>query len=1379
MIRRLTKFYVSLCVLLFLSNMLLAGDIRFLHLNVNDGLSQGSVFAIMQDYQGFMWIGTRDGLNKYDSRKFTTYRNNPRDSTSIGSNFVQSIMEDSRKRLWVATVDGLNLYNRAHDNFSRIRLSNLQSSSTKSEPLVYHIMEDRRHQLWIAASTGLYRIIEGEYPRAELVFNSIPIEIGDKAHIYRNFRYVYEDARGKIWLCTDQGVVSMIRSGLELRLADIYPIQGDGGHAERRSVAIYEMSPGVLWVATKYDGIKVIDERTRTISYYKHIEGQKNSLPSNDVRSIVKDRKGRVWIGTFHGLSLFQGGHFKNYHAQDTQSYGLTNNSIRPIYEDRRGSIWIGTYFGGLNIIDDGIPEFQNFSYSSHPGQGLNFNVVSAFAEQPDGTLIIGTEGGGLNFLDQRTGEFTYQRHQPGFSGSLSHNTIKALCLDSELNLWVGTYEGGLNLRRRGETTFEHFRHDPTDPESLASNNVYSLLQDKKGDLWIATFGGGVQRRRKGSKGMKLETFSTHTGDLLSNMVRILFEDSKGNLWIGSERGLYLKRPESERFVTFLHKKGDPSTLSGDDVISVHEDGKGRIWVGTNMTGLNLYDPNGDRFVRYDVDSGLAGNNIFGILHDDSNNLWLSTNAGISCLDPQTNKIRNYDQNDGLVGNEFIYGAARRLSAGRFAFGNFAGFTIFHPDSILTNDFIPPVVFTQLRLFNKTVVPGKDSPIKADISLLKELVLNHTQNVFSLEFSVLNYIHADKNKYAYFLKNFDQQWNYVSMPVATYTNLDAGNYELFIKGANNDGIWNESPTVLKIKILPAPWRTMWAYCIYLAIIGLVIFYGIRFLGIRNKLRQELLREHMALEKQKEIHEAKLDFFTHISHELRTPLSLIAGPIERLGEQSELSNGARSLLQSASNSVDRLLHLVNQLLDFRKHEGGQIVLQREWTDIKLFTQGILDSFKILSERNNIRLVLRSYLPEGVRLHVDKEQLEKVLTNILFNSFKFTPKGGSICVHLSMSASQDMADHCEIAVWDTGRGVTKTDLPYIFDEFYQSTQKGNLQIGSGIGLALARSLVRMHGGEITALSELKRDDQPYNTVVRITLPVGDLADIEQVPVAEVPLAEVEQEAEASCDNDYRSGAAKVGKPLLLIVEDNIELRSFIRESLLEHYIIKEAADGQQAWDLTEQIVPDLIVSDVMMPNSDGMELLQKVRKTRMTCHIPVILLTARTAEPYVLEAFNQGTDDYITKPFSVQLLRLKIRNMLDVRKRLEDRFIQNHIVKPTEEVVIEQNSFLSTVMEIVQEHIDQESFSVEDLARYCGMSRTVLYRKVKNFSGLNVVEFINVVRLKKAAQLLETAVDITVSEVAYKVGFTDPKYFSKTFKKFFGVSPSQYVQTRKQE
>lgn len=1389
----------KVCLFLLFSSIVFSAfaqsnNVKFIHLDVTEGLSQGSIFAINQDYKGLIWIGTRDGLNKYDAQKFNVYRNKPNDSTSLSDNFVQSVVQDSKNRLWIGTSSGLNLYNRAFDNFQRIQLTSVETATSQVEPSVHAIMEDHYGKIWIGTNQGLFRIKESREQTiaAELIFNTLQFKTGERTQNFKDIRYLYEDSDFNFWICADEGLVQATyqpKQTSKLKILNYY--FGDIQLASPNNhgiTSIAEINKNIFWVGTKHKGILVLNKETGVYTNLVHKEDLVHSLPSNDIRSLLKDRKGRLWVGTFNGLSLYDNGKFKTFVASDNNEHSLSNNSVRPIFQDKRGSIWVGTYFGGVSIIDEDIPNFRNFTHRIQHN-ALSYNVVSSFEEDEKGNLWIGTEGGGLNYFDMQQRTFKSFAHSQNNPSCLNHNNVKSLCLDKQGDLWIGTYQGGLDLLKKGSSQFEHITNNPKDSKSLANNSVYALLEDKKGDLWIGTYGGGLNVKRGKSKANVFDLYAVENGGITANQIRVIYEDSQHNLWVGTQNGLNLKRRGSNTFEFFKKDPNNQQSLSGNLIISIYEDGNKNIWIGTYKDGLNKYDPLTGSFTHYNERNGLPGNNIFGIIEDQAHNLWLSTNAGISKFNPSTGFVRNYTSTDGLVGDEFIFGAHHKMSNGDFVFGSSSGFTLFNPDSMRINNYEPPVIFTDLKLFNKKVYPDDVGVLAKDISLTKEITLNYKQHVFTIEFATLNYILPKKNKYAYLLKGFDEEWNYINTPSATYTNLDPGTYTFMVKGANNDGIWSKEPTVLRIHILPPPWKTWWAYSFYLALSAVIAYLLLRFFQTRNKLKQDLLIEHLALEKQREVHEAKLNFFTNISHEFRTPLTLILGPIERLLNEHEMHDRFRPLLSNAKKNADRLLSLVNQLLDFRKQESGNLALQISAVNLNEYVGGIINSFEYHAQKKGVELIFDEHNNVNLRVWIDTEQMEKVLSNLLYNAFKFTPEGGKIKLTISLNASSTnypLGSFC-ISIADTGCGIPSPYLGNIFNQFYQLNNHYEDQhnIGSGIGLALSESLVKIHKGNISVKSNLALSQGHFNTCFTIELPLGN-AHFKSTQLLNETNGRIDgdnvqanscvKSADKEAINIQELQGVDHTKATILIVEDNVDLRKFIVEGLVDKYIVLEASDGIEAWEIIESIPPDVVVSDVMMPRCDGMELLEKIKLNRETNHIPVILLTARTAIPYVKNALEKGTDDYITKPFNFEVLCLKIGNLLEAKRRFMEKFIREYLLEPKkDEEVANTNAFLDEVVKIVETNLTNEQFNVNILAREVGVSRTVLYRKLKQLTGLNLIEFIKLIRLRKASQLLKSTSELSISEVAYSVGFNDPKYFSKSFKAFYKMSPKEYIHT----
>ncbi|WP_234364283.1 hybrid sensor histidine kinase/response regulator transcription factor [Lunatibacter salilacus] len=1247
-------------------------------------------------------------------------------------------------------------------------------------------------RVFVASSFGLF-VIADESLTPRLIFHQ---DLFEKADVpSSSVQCVYEDKDGYLWLGSEIGlfqtklkIVDQYNFTLEFENAFFNGPQGTALNDENIT-AIQEVGENEYWIGTKNGGINIYDQENHTFSYLTVDSKSSTCLADNEIRSILKDRNGGYWVGTFKGLSYFsENKECYQFLADQDDPNSISHNSIRSIYQDKNGGIWIGTYFGGANIYYPHHPNFENYTYSSYTNS-ISHQVVSCIAETDSNKIWIGTDGGGLNLLDRKTGFITSFVHDPSMPNSLSHNSIKTLELDKEGNLWVGTYLGGLNLLKKDADKFIQIKNEPSNPHSLSDNSIYAIEEDKDGGIWFGTHGGGLNylQSPESNEFILYNTSKNIESRISSDYVRCLLMDSQENLWVGTENGVNVKWRGENKFEVFRFSLSDSTRISGDMVVSIFEDKSRRIWIGTYSNGLNLFEPKNKKFTHFSSKDGLPGNNIFGITEDMHGNLWLSTNNGISKFNPGLGLVKNYEKMDGIIGNEFVVGSYASLKGGEIAFGSSQGLTIFHPDSLKTNLFRPPVVMTDLKLFNKSVMPQESGLLKQHISETESITLSHSQNIFTVDFAVLNYMFPDKNQYAFKLEGFEDDWNYVNHPSATYTNLNAGNYTLFLKGANNDGVWNEKPTILKIKVLPPPWKTWWAYTIYGCIVLGSILILLNFIKIRTKLEHDLQLEHLEKLRQDELNEVKLNFFTNISHEFRTPLTLILTPIQQLIKENTFSEEGRFLLNTVKDNANRLLKLVNQLMDFRKQESGLSPLKISSQNIVEMVEDVTVSFSYYSRKNKISLIFTS-IENNIEVFVDRDLIEKVIVNLLSNAFKYTAENGKIVVALDKGTPTDqyVEGYVKINVSDNGVGIPPNEIDKIFESFYQAGNlKGNSS-GSGLGLALAKSIVNSHGGEIYAKS-LNIKAKEIKTTFTVILPLGT-RQLDSNPsfggVSEENYQRDKGNIEGMIDVQTamqcfpNNTVLDINQPktiheiTILVVEDNNDLRRIIVNSL-NSYNILEAQDGEKGWVMAQKSLPDIVISDVMMPNRDGISLLGLIKGDIQTNHIPVILLTAKSSHDNMVLGLESGSDDYITKPFQLEILKLKVANIIRNRDNFKKKFMRDYLLHPTLETQESPiSNFLRQVVEIIEINVGEDDFNVNRLAHLLGLSRPVLYRKLKQLTDLNVIEIINRVRLKKASLLLCER-EATIADVAYRVGFSDPKYFSKSFKLFFGKSPREFM------
>jgi signal transduction histidine kinase/ligand-binding sensor domain-containing protein/DNA-binding response OmpR family regulator len=1324
---------------------------RFRHLDKSDGLSQSSVFAIAQDDEGFLWFGTRNGLNRYDGYRFRVFQQQPDDPFSLVNNDVRAIYFDGRTRsLWLGTNGGLSRLDLNTEQFHNYRPSSDQANGLDAD-VVRSITRDPQGQLWIGTALGLLRYL----PTTDSFAWEKTFLHGTDTLQAPDVKAILPGPEGELWVGTDQGLFcreSSAHGTYQFRRSDEVHLDLDPLAALHIKTLLRDPQ-GRYWIGTHDDGIFCWDRQSGKLRSYQAQEGDPFALSHNNIRSTTLDQNGRLWVGTFVGLNRYlpeQDG-FKTMISEAGHPEGLSSSSIRALFGDQQGGVWIGTYYGGINYLDESFTRFQIY----RPQLGLNSlsaNVVSSFAEDAAGNLWIGTEGGGLNYFNPQSGRFQHLPAQPQNPRGLSGENIKTLLADGE-QLWIGTFQRGLNRFFPGENRFERYLHDPDDPHSLSHDNVYSLLRE--GDsLWVATYGGGLNEFDIASgRARHFRFVSQDSTSLPSDQLRVLSRDQRGQIWIGSEKGLARLDRQGDR-VQFQRFFPDLQ------VYALQPGEKNCLWIGTLGQGLWQFDSTQDTARHYTTADGLPGNTIFGILQDEAGDLWLSTDQGIAKLNRDRGTFTRYHHTEGLENLEFNYNAYYKTREGAFLFGGTHGFTRFFPAQIQPNTYVPPVVFSGLEAFNRRIaVGGEDQLLTQTLNHTPALTFAYNEANFTLRFAALDFAHPKSNAYSYRLEGIDPDWKFTTgEPKATYTLQREGTYTFYLRGGNNDGLWNPAVRTLTIRVLPPPWRSWWAYLAYVLLLVGVIWAVARYVRLQHSYQLE----HLAKEKQEDLHQMKLRFFTNITHEFRTPLTLILGPLRELIQREEGSARTVQRLRSIEHNAQRLLALVNQLLDFRKLEAEHQDLEIAEGNVVRFLREIFLSFQETARLRGLNYRFEAEEAE-IRLWYDRDKLEKVIYNLLSNAFKFTPDGGRIRLRVAAADAGVV-----IAVADNGRGMSPEIQAQIFQRFFEQ-RGGNEQVGSGIGLALSEQLVRLHGGRIGVASE-----PGEGTTFQVWLPQGH---------AHLPPEAILADFRDSEDHRHYQPlpsaplAAKVAPPedapLLLLVEDNPEVQAYIGSVFGGEYRLLTAADGQQGLDMARERLPDLIISDVMMPRMDGTTLCRHLKTNLETSHIPVILLTARTALIFRLEGLETGADDYVNKPFYPEELRLKVRNAIEARQRLREKFARTRNFDPKEITVTSADEhFLEKVMQLAETHIDNPDFTIEHFAEELAVSRPLLFKKMKALTNQTPKSFLKQVRLKRAAQLLSQQ-KLNVAEVAYLTGFRDPKYFSKCFQQEYGETPSSYA------
>jgi signal transduction histidine kinase/ligand-binding sensor domain-containing protein/DNA-binding response OmpR family regulator len=1360
-------------------------NFKFSRIDINNGLSNNQINCILKDNMGFMWFGTMSGLNRFDGYSFKIFRHDLRDTTSISDNFIWDLFEDHLGRLWVGTRSGFNIYDPRTETFNRDPSAFLRSLNIQDESLS-DILRDNKGNYWfISSETGLYK-----YNIQTNTIANINHNANDSNSIATDYiADICEGPQNNFWIVHHNGMLEKMdyKNHRIIYSNDFLYRRYKGEYLE---YDLFVDADEDLWiyVSNYARGIFYFNSSRQAFRHFQEGSPAVN-LNTNIVRGVAQDNNGLIWIGTDHGgINLLDKKTFTfkylTHNNEDEKS--LSQSSITSLFKDDLGIMWIGTFKKGINYYNEDIFKFRLFKNQASDPFSLSYDDVNCFAEDANGNLWIGTNGGGLLFYNRDNNRFTRYLHDPDIKNSISNDIIVSLCTDHLQNLWIGTYYGGLNCFDGKK--FKHYLHNPSDPKSLSDDRVWEIFEDSEKNLWIGTLGGGLDRFDH-----RNDVFIHHRSDqansIHSDFISSIIEDRVGNLWIGSAHGIDFLDKQTGIFTHYTHDVDNHRSISNNNIIAIIEDMRGLIWVGSRE-GLNLLNRKDQTSNVFRMEDGLPDNTISSILEDNNGNLWISTPNGLSNLlinknindSEYTFSFKNYDETDGLQGREFNENAACKTSRGELIFGGPNGFNIFHPDDIKENTIVPELVFTDFQIFNNSIGVNEKADgrvvLKQSITLTREIVLKYRENVFSIEFAALSYSHPGKNSYAYILEGFNTDWLTTdgSQRKATFTNLDPGEYVFKVKASNNDGYWNEEGASLRIKILPPFWKTPVAFIIYAIFIIGVLLFSRRLILERERMNHRIQQERQEAKHMHELDMMKIKFFTNISHELRTPLSLIASPLDKMMKSTKNPEQKRQFLLISRN-VRRLLNLVNQLLDFRKMEVEEFTYNPVEGDIISYIKDTAESFTDLAEKKKINFSIQSQV-NGLEMLFDQDKLEKIMFNLLSNAFKFTPEHGSITVNISLvNSNNDPGKNSKllnIIVSDTGIGIPEDKHNKIFDRFFQNLVPGSaVNKGSGIGLALTKEFVKLHGGTISLKGESDK-----GTSFSVLLPVKNADDYIKDQLSanlELPADENAEQKKVTRQQEIMNIDHK--KPLILLVEDNHDFRFYLKDNLKQYYNIIEAGSGKEGWEKTLNVIPDLIVSDILMSEMDGIELCRKVKSDQRTSQIPVILLTARAGDKEKIEGFNTGADDYITKPFNFEILQSRIRNLITIRESMRKNYLKHIRITPKEiSITSLDEKLIQKALAIVENNISNPDFSVKELSNELGMSRVHLYKKLSSLTGKTPIEFIRIIRLKRAAQLLEKS-QLTVSEIAYEVGFNNPKYFAKYFKAEFNILPSQYAGKRK--
>ncbi len=1394
-------------------------NLKFEQIGINDGLSQSTVRCIFQDKKGFMWFGTKDGLNRYDGYKFVIYRKNPLNENSLASNDIKSIVNDKEGNLWIATWDGgLNCYDPKADRFTRYLKKNNANSIASN--FLESLCRDDDDNLWIGtADNGL------DY------FNT-------KTKQFTNYNF------GK----SDFGTIS-----------------------SNSVSAIFEDSRKNIWVGTT-NGLNMYDKKTNTFKRFVNNPKDPRSISDNHIKFIYEDKKHNLWVGTYGGglneLDV-NTGDFRNYKKANSK---LSSDALIGIAADYRGNLWIGTENGGLNIFDPVKQSFTVFNNIYNDATSISSNTINAIVKDTKGNMWVGTLNGGINLLKRDNDNFVHYKHEQG-TNSLVNNIVNCIYEDSKLNLWIGTDGGGLDLFDRKTKHFQNFRRDKGNPNSLSGDYILSVCEDKNGNIWIGSWGQGISVYNPTSHAFRFfKNDPNDPGSLNSNYAFYIFKDSQDKIWIGTYGGgVDLYDGANNKFIHHVHNDKIAESISSNNILTINEDDKHHILIGTDGAGLSVLNPNTGKCTFYkDLESknGLSNNSISSIYQDKQRNIWLSTNDGLDEIDEKIGKVtsyfmenglpsnliasvlgdnrnnlwiatdnglskfnlnnksvKNYNRSDGLQANEFKY--SRCLSkTGQMYFGGINGFNEFNPDSIADLSFDPPIIFTDFQIFNKHVDISQDTkkgyPLNVSLPYNPKVELSYKQSVITFEFASLNYVNKEKKQYAYILQGFDNQWHYLGTKNnVTYTNLDPGTYTLKVKGLSNTGIFSAKVTEIQIIVNPPFWKTWWFEGLMIVLAaGIVvgIFYiRVRSIKIQNKIleakvtrrTQELKEANLILTEnnnqiriqnekleaynkeivdksdkildQQEhiiIQNAKLEntvseleksnqtknrFLSILAHDLRNPISAIAGIAKNLKMQMPqvTKQEIGKYISIISDSSKSVLDLLLNLLEWAKTQNETLNSNPE--SVNLYE--LVISNQVLMEQllRNKNLYLTINVAQHHTLFADKKMIDTVFRNLLSNSIKFTPPFGQIGIE-----SKEIDNEIAITFYDTGLGMTAEQVSNLFNiETAASSPGSNGEIGSGLGMVIIKEFVEANHGKVTVSSKVNE-----GSIFTIRLPKGDdLCSLEESGNPSVSNTIAYEDVNGKLINDQK-GLKLQGKRLLFI-DDNADIRAYLKLILASTFEIMEAENGQEGIKAAIDFQPDIIITDMLMPVMNGLEFCKKIRSNPLTSHIPVILLTSQTDADSQLSGYEAGVDTYLIKPLNQQILHQVIYNLVISTTNRRSKFVNSEEIYPDNSTYnARDKDFLDKIIAYIEQNIAQPNLDHKRICEVAAMSRTILYAKIKSLTGQGVHEFIQAIRVKKGLQLLMEG-RLNINQVSYEIGFNTPSYFSKCFLKQFGASPKDYL------
>jgi signal transduction histidine kinase/ligand-binding sensor domain-containing protein/DNA-binding response OmpR family regulator len=1341
--------------------------------SIQEASSKRAISSINQDGNGFIWVGTNGaGLYRYDGVHYYGYEYSAKLAGSITSNLIYATYIDHKNNLWVGTDEGLCLYNRDLDNFTKINIQDVVAKGFDEPISVKTINQDNHGNLILGTyGFGVFRL---NIKTLQVTSIQSPL----LKHQSLQVNYSAKNKQGTIFLATGIGLLSIDSNGT---VSQVYKdkFKKQPINFEIESLAVD--NSGFLWVGTTNQGLLKI--KTDADNYHY----ETFPITKNKILAVLQSKNGDMVCGTENdGLLIVnhKGQIVKQYLYSKYNNYSLKSNSVWSLYQDKEKRLWLGYFNKGLGVFAKPNNKFKAIGSVVNNENSLQTSSVTGVVKDKGGKLLISTEGGGLSIYDPANKRISHVNNMnQGYYSGLNSEDIQTIFIDSKQNFWLGSWSGGIYFLKNGSTRFINYNTSIT--PGLKSNRVFSFSEDASGRIWIGTFIKGLHYYDPTKNTfVHCDTKQFVASALDVAFIRKVLVDSDNDVWVGTILGLYKVHIDKqnnfkvssmrEAMFTNMTKHNSIQTI-----LSVYESNDKTIWIGTDGGGLFSYNKKNKTFTNYNDFPGFKERSVRAITSDNAGCLWVSGGLGLTKINFKSGVSTNFNTDDGLIANEFNNNAVFKDGNGQLYFGSYEGMNYFNPNQIKKTDKSPRLYLSDFKIFNKSVNPNdEDSPLTKVISNTREVVLDYSQSVISIEYVGINYNFLKKNQYAYYLEGFEKEWNYVGANrVATYTNLTPGDYKFKVKVSNADGSWSKTPLELKIKILPPWWKSIWAYIIYTLILLSIILYLNKIYQNRFKAKQAILFEKEKILQLEKLNNKKLQFFTNISHEFRTPLTLIINPLEDLLQTKKLSPEIHSKLVTIHKSSDRLSRLINELMDFNKFQFNKVFLQVKKIELVAFIEEVISYF---DEEANARNITIEFNPSVERLvdWLDPKMIEKIIFNIISNAFKFTPDDGFIRIGIdkeiienSIVIDGEKVPTFLITIKDTGSGIQKKDINRIFDRFYQVNSLNKVYYGStGIGLEVVKEFVELHKGKISVESQIGEGTQ-----FTISFPLGNSFYTDAEIVDETYVIEKQQSKKIlepiELDDDQEEETENVEKVYtVLIVEDNAELRNYLKQELSNTYKVIVALNGKRGYEMAIEKLPDLIVTDVIMPVMDGLQLCKKIKGDLKTSHIPLLMLSAKAMVKDRLEGIDSGADLYLSKPFEMDILKSSLAQLITSRQIMFKKFYSGITKDGKEKTTSLDNEFIQKTLQFITENISDSQLSVESLSSKLFLSRSQLYRKIKTLTGVSVNEFIRNVRLEKAKQIMESGYS-SVSEVSFNVGFTSPSYFTKCYKIKYGEFPKK--------